>query len=769
MRGFPIADQAGCGNVRRGSAGGCRLPISLLFLPYFMGLLCFAQGTLPQREAGAEESGYLTGTVTDASHAPLPRAAIEAKDARGRTVATTRTDTRGEFRLSLPQGKYSLCVTLTGFAAIKDQPVEVTRKTPPLDLSMEIGGIEEQVVVTATRTEAAVSQVGNSVSVVSGDELSRYGTLTMAEALREVAGMSIVQSGGYGQVTSLFVRGGESDYTKVLLDGIPVNDPGGSFNFANLSVADIDRIEIVRGPQSALYGSDAIAGTLQVFTRRGTGEKPWPAPRFAIEGGSLSTTRYAGGVEGSGRHGDYALSFTRFDTDNNVQNGSFNQEAVTANIGWEIASGLELRGVFRSDYGRTGVPGPWAIRPPDPDEYYRHRNLTGGFAVTYATTPSWTQRATYSINSSWQLSADPQDSGTFTPRYRDRTAPWPSYDLVYQTLNDTETQRVNYESEIALPKNHLLTAGAGYERESGVVGDPLSDPLRASRDNFGAYFQDQWEFRNLLFAAAGVRLEHNGSFGLFAAPRASVAWHARRPPAGSAFGLTNLKANFGLGIKEPTLVESFSQSPYFRGNPDLQPEKTRSFDAGIEQSLAAGRGTLTATYFYNIFFNQIGYAVTDYQTFEGTFVNTGKTRARGLEVTLGARLGRGWEINGGYTYLDSTILTSSSPFDPVYAAGQQLLRRPANSGFLDLRWKPRRWSLGATALMVGSRVDSDFAGLGIQRNPGYLVLNVLADYRISKSTSVYAFVGNALDTSYMEVFGYPALPANFRIGIRTGF
>ena len=759
----------GCSDLRRGAARSNRRPFKLDLLPYFLGVLCFAQTLLLPREAEARELINVTGTVTDPSHAPLPDAAVQAQDDRGHTLAATRTDRRGEFTLALPQGKYRLDVTLAGFAPIRGRPIEVTSSTSPLDLSMEIGKIEEQIVVTATRTEAAVSQVGNSVSVITGEELSRDGTVTMDEALRKVAGMTIVQSGGYGQLTSMFVRGGESDYTKVLLDGIPVNDPGGSFNFANLSVADVDRIEIVRGPQSALYGSDAIAGTLQVFTRRGSSERPRPAPRFAVESGTLGTTRYAGGMEGSGGRGDYALSFTRFDTDNDVLNGSFNQETVAANTGWKITRGLELRGVFRSDYGRTGVPGPWAIRPPDPDEYYRHRSLTGGVAVTYSATPSWTQRAAYSINRSWQFSADPQDSGSFVTRYHDRTAPWPSFDFVYQTLNNTETQRVSYESDLALPAHHLLTAGASYERESGVIGDPISNPLHAARDNFGAYVQDQWEFRNLLFATAGVRLEHNGSFGFYAAPRASVAWHARRPAPGSALGLTNLRANFGLGIKEPTLVESYSQSPYFRGNPDLQPEKARSFDAGIEQGFAAGRGTIAATYFHSLFFNQIGYTVTDYQTFEGTFLNIGETRARGLEVTLRTVPGREWEINGGYTHLNSEILTSSSPFDPVYAAGQQLLRRPGNSGYLDLRWRPRRWSFGATALMVGSRVDSDFSGLGILKNPGYLVLNLLANYRINNSMSVYALVGNALNTSYMEVFGYPALPANFRIGIRTGF
>jgi vitamin B12 transporter len=769
MRNFRPGDRNRCSRRRDGAVRGGGRALRPMAILKFLLCLSLAQGLPQPREATADEPVRLTGTVSDPSRAHLPHAAILVQDNRGQIVATAQTDERGEFKLALPKGKYRLDVSLSGFTPIRGLPIDLTASTPPLDLVMEIRKIEEQIVVTATRTEAAVSQVGNSVSVITGDELSRNGVITMDQALSKVAGMTIVQNGGYGQLTSLFVRGGESDYTKVLLDGIPINDPGGSFNFANLSVADVDRIEIVRGPQSALYGSDAIAGTLQVFTRRGTSERPWPMPRFAIEGGTLSTTRYAGGIEGGGKRGDYALSFTRFDTDNDVLNDSFNQETVAANMGWRITPGLELRGVFRSDYGRAGVPGPWAILPPDPDEYYRHKDLTGGVTVTYSTNLSWTQRASYSVNSAWQFSADPQDSGSHFAQYHDRTAPFPSYDFVYQTLNDTRTQRANYESDIALPRNHLLTAGISYERESGVIGDPLLDPLHAMRDNFGTYIQDQWEFRNRLFAAAGVRLEHNGSFGFYAAPRASVAWHARQPVPGSALGTTNLRANFGLGIKEPTLVESYSQSPYFRGNPNLQPEKARSFDAGIEQAFAAGKATATATYFYNLFFDQIGYEVTDYQTFEGTFFNIGKTRARGLEVTLRTVIGHGVEIDGGYTHLDSRILESSSPQDPVFSAGQQALRRPANSGYLDIRWKPRRWTFGATALMVGSRVDSDFAGLGILRNPGYLVLNLLADYRINSSTSIYATVGNATNASYMEVFGYPALPANFRIGIRSGF
>ncbi len=728
-----------------------------------------AQGRAQEAPARSGEPKRITGLITDATHAPLPRAAVVIRDKAGQTAASTQTNARGEFAADLPDGIYTISVNLAGFASITDHLLEVRTDTPPVTLSMEVRSIEQQIVVTATRNEALLPQIGSAVTVVPGDTLSRSGVVSVAEVLRKVEGSTMVQSGGYGQLASLFVRGGESDYTKVLIDGIPVNSPGGAFNFANLSTADVERVEIVRGPQSALYGSDAIAGTLQVFTRRGTSMHLSPAPRFAVEGGSFSTLRYAGGVDGKVDRADYALSFTRFDTDNEVVNSSFNQETIAANVGWQPSQRLGLRTIFRSEAGRAGVPGPSAIRPPDPDEYYRHRDLIGGVTLTHVYSFSLSQKFSYSVSDSRQFSEDPEDSGPSVVRYGDREAPWPSLDFVYQTLNHTRRQHIGYQSDIVLPGGHLFSAGADYEHESGVIGDPNEKPLRATRDSYGAYFQDQWAFWGRMFATAGVRLERHDSFGFYATPRISMALHAHQPASKGILGLTKIRCSYGLGIKAPTLMESYSESPYFRGNPDLKPEKATSFDAGIEQSFGSGRGTVAVTYFDNRFREQIGYAVTDYQTFEGSFFNIGRTRARGIETLLLTSLGSGWEVGGGYTFLDSAVLESSNPFDPVFTRGQWLLRRPRHSGYLDLRWKPGKWTFEASSLMVGKRVDSDFAGLGVTHNPGYMVLNVLANFRIGESTAVYAVVNNALNTSYMEVFGYPALRSHFRVGVRTGF
>jgi len=423
-----------------------------------------------------------------------------------------------------------------------------------------------------------------------------------------------------------------------------------------------------------------------------------------------------------------------------------------------------LRIVFRSDAGRAGIPGQWAFYPADSDAYFRHRNLAGGINFTLSSSSSWTQIWSYSVSDSRQFSEDSVDTGIFVPKYRDRISPYTLYDSPYQTLNRSRRQEIDYHFDLSLPYTHLLTAGAEYERETGTAGDPAENPRDAVRNNFAGFAQDQWMMGRRFFAAAGVRLEHNASFGFRAVPRLSLAWHLHQPAADSRFGLTRIKTNFGMGIKEPTMVESFSKSPFFLGNPKLKSEESRSFDLGFEQHFG-GEGVLEATFFTNHYRNQIGFIYTDIAKFYGTFVNVGRSRARGLETSFRQNLGLDMEVAGSYTFLDSLILENEAPSDPIYAAGQPLLRRPRHSGRLELTWKPRRWTFRAAASIVGSRADSDFLGMDLNRNPAYGTLDLLASFRLFSGAVVYAAVDNALDRNYMEVFGYPALPIRFRIGL----
>ncbi len=758
---------------RRGPAlADCRLRIADLrkALCLFLFAVLGGNGISDAQEPGpAREAIKVTGSVFDQSGAPLPMVRVQIWDSEGQLVADAQTNARGDFSLELTPGRYQVSATLAGFAPLKDYPLQVEHTLPPLKLTLQIPTPEQEIIVTATKTETPLSQVGSNVTVISGQELAGEGISTVAEALRRVAGLTLVQSGGVGQVTSLFIRGGNSNYTKVLIDGIPVNEPGGNYNFAYLSTSGIDRIEVVRGPQSALFGSDAVAGVVQIFTRRGTSEGLTPKPSAVFEGGTFATYRYGGGIQGKGDRVDYAVFFSRLDSDNNVANGSFNDATITANLGFRPSRKSEIRAVFRSEAGRSGVPGQWAFQRPDQDAYYRNRDVAGTFNFTYLANTRWTQRVSYVVNDSRQFSADPIDSGSYIPQYDGHTAPFAFSDFTYETLNQTRRQKIGYQSDLMLPHGHLFSAGADYERESGTVGDPQLNPLLAVRNNFGAYLQDQWSLHNRFFSAAGVRLEHNDSFGFFAAPRLSFAYHVHEPSSTSRWGLTKFKANFGLGIKEPSLIESFSDSPFFQGNPNLRPERAVSFDAGIEQYFGSGRNAVELDYFENHFRDQVGFEVTDFTTFAGTYFNIGKTRARGIELALRSELGWHWEIAGAYTYMDSKVLESANASDPAFAKGQELFRRPRHSGYLDLHWKPGRWTVGATEILVGDRVDSDFSSLGITRNKGYAVLNLLGSFRMGGGTSLFVAVNNALNASYMEVLGYPALRANFRIGIRAGY
>jgi vitamin B12 transporter len=746
----------------------------LLQVLALMALVVFPPAARASAEAAGPNSGdahRVTGKVSDQSGAPLPRTLVEILDREGLLAASTLTNARGSFAVDLKPGQYQVTASLAGFLPLRDQPLAVTAITLPLNLTLEIPPMEEQIIVTATRTEVPLNQIGSSTTVVTGDQLASEGVASVADALRRVAGLNMVQSGGAGQLASLFIRGGSSNYTKVLIDGIEVNEPGGGYNFANMSTAGIDRIEIVRGPQSSLFGTDAVAGVVQLFTRRGTSEGLSPAPGALIEGGRFSTYRYGGQLQGRNERMDYAASFTRFDTDNNVANGSFNEATFTGNLGFRPSHNTELRTVFRSEAGRTGVSGPWAFERPDGDAYYRRRDLSGGVTFTHFINQTWTQKVAYAVHDSYQLSADPIDSGSFVPEYRGTKAPYTFYDYTFRSLNDTRRHRFNYQSDLTIPHGHIVSAGFDYESESGTVGDPDVNPLEAVRNSYGVYVQDQWSWRNRLFVAAGVRGERNPSFGeqpWFAAPRLSLAAHLHAPAPGSIWGLTKIKANFGLGMKAPTLVESYSNSPYFRGNPQLKPERSTNFDVGIEQHFASGRGIVEVNYFENHFRNQIGFAITDYATYEGSFFNIGKTRARGVETIVKTDLAYHLQLTGAYTFLAGRVIESTSPLDPVFAQGQELFRRPRHSGNADLTWNPGHWSLGVTGLFTGQRVDSDFSALGMTHNPGYQVWNLHAGYHLSKVFTMFATLDNVRNEHYMETLGYPGLPVHFRLGLRAG-
>jgi vitamin B12 transporter len=284
--------------------------------------------------------------------------------------------------------------------------------------------------------------------------------------------------------------------------------------------------------------------------------------------------------------------------------------------------------------------------------------------------------------------------------------------------------------------------------------------LSPSRTNAGLYLQDRLVVGTRFFLTVGGRVEHNDSFGWKAVPRASLAYQL------GAARATILKASGGAGIKEPDFFQSFGTSFFAQGNPDLKPERSVTFDAGVEQRLFDDRLRAEATYFHHEYKDQIAYTVVDFTTFQGTYVNLGKTRAQGLELSLEAAPSRLLSFRAAYTYMDGEVVVSAADFDPVYAVGEPLLRRPKNQASFTLRAGPERVSGALTVVTVGERADSDFVGIGLTRNDGYTRVDARVRGNITSSLEAFLVAENLFDADYQEALGYPALGRSVRAGLR---
>jgi outer membrane cobalamin receptor len=709
-------------------------------------------------------AGSVTGQVEDPVGMPVAGVRLFLFNESESLVSKATTDQQGWYRFqSVKPGNYSIFVRESGFArqtiAVQLQSDEEVQN----DIILKLEPLQQDLVVTATRTETPSSLLGSSVTEISESEIGARRSLSVAELLRSVPTVNVSQVGGRGNLTSLFMRGGDSDYTKVLVDGMPLNQPGGAVDLSHLSITNIEKVEIVRGAQSALYGSDAITGVVQIFTKKGDLEKRRPEIGLTVEGGSYNSLRAGAGLSGGVGLLTYSAQFQHFETDNRVPNDDFHNSSFSSRLDFETSQNSSLALVARVERGRTGVPGPTAFGPADLDAYYQKRDFLAGLRWTQRVSDTWSQHASYSQSYVNQLSENPIASPPFIPSYKGHVAAIPYYDFPYSSLNATRRHDLSYQGDFVL-STHLLSAGLDFEEECGTIGE-----IRASRTNLGYYLQDQYIWRQRLSFTGGLRFEDNGSYGFAAVPRLSVAYLLRRGSSSDWFGMTRPKTSFGSGIREPNFIESFSQNPYFKGNPNLTPEKTRSFEAGVEQEILRDKIRAEVNFFSNRFNDLIVYQVTDYLTYEGSYFNLAKSQASGVENIVEAMAGPHLRISAGYTYLNSKVVQSANSFDPVYREGVRLLLRPTHSGYLGLNWTTSRWFLNAAAVFVGNRAASDFVGLGLTEVSGYTKLDLTGSYQISAKVDFYTVLENFLNQEYFEALGYPALKFNFRSGLRLKF
>ena len=726
-------------------------------------LICFCAAT-PVR-AGQES---ITGQVLDSDEKPIARARLTLSDADGRVRATTFSGLDGQFRFVGATGNCKVEASLTGF-----QPATAPcASTQELRLKLSVAPVHEAVVVTATRGEAPAGQLAASVTVFDREQIERRQTPLVADLIRQSPGVTVVHTGGLGTQTSLFVRGGESSYNKVLLDGVPLNEPGGVFYFNNVTSENLDRVELVRGSQSALFGSDAMASVVQMFTRRATADGVEVSGMF--EGGSYDTFRGSAGVAGKSGKFDYSLRGARYATDNNVPNNEFDNVTFSGTAGVEIAPRTSLRFVGRTEAEEVGTPGQTLFGRPDLDAAFDRTDGVFGVTFTQQLTETLQQRATYGFARSNQESANLIADPPYTPTFEGRMAPFEFGDFPFHSRNELRRHHVTYQVDWRLPVSggragtHILTGAFDFDGERAQLENVLDAAVtNASRNNAGYTVQHQALWASV-FVTAGLRVEDNDSFGSAVVPRGSIAWTARN--SGGAIGETKLKAAAGLGIKEPTILQSFSPPP-FAGNPDLEPERSRSVEAGIEQRFANGRVKVEATWFNNRFKNIISTRTISFNPFQAQYFNIGLTRARGVELAGTVAAAPNFRINAGYTLLASEILDSTSPNNPVFQVGQWLFRRPRHSGFAGVGWQHDRLTVDLNAVFVGRRVDSDFSSLvpAMVENDGYGLWDLRASYRLTGQLGIIGAIDNMFDADYMEPLGYAALGRAARVGLKVGF
>ena len=712
----------------------------------------------------------ITGQVVDATGRALPRAYVRVLDASSVPASGVFADEAGRFGLPIPtSAPCRVEATLTGF-----QAASVPCAPGDLRIELAIAPIRETMIVTATRTDAPTSQVGASATVFTADDLERLQKPLLADLLTSTPGAMLMRNGGPGTVTSLFVRGGESDYNKILLDGVPLNEPGGTFYLNNLTTENLDRIEIVRGAYSSLFGSDAMASVIQLFTKRPDRVQVRPRISAQLDGGTYGTLHTTASINGATRRLDYSAGAARWDSDNRVPNSALTNTTLSANVGVALGDTAALRFVGRGEREHVGTPGTTAFGRPDLDAFFERHDGVGSVSFDQQLNGMLHQRASYSLATSLQQSTNLVVDPPYTASYQGRTGVFATSDFLGDSLNDFRRHQASYQADLRLASGgtagaQTLTVLADWNGERATATNRrTSTQTINSRDNFGASVQQQMLWPRV-FVTLGGRVEDNDNFGAAFVPRGTIVYVAHQ--AAGSVGETRVRASAGTGIKEPTLAESFSASPFSRGNPNLKPERSRSAEIGVDQRFAADRAKVELTYFDNRFTDVIQLITTNPATFEGQYFNTGVTRGRGLEFGLEVAPTPALRARASYTLLDGKVLESAVPNDRVFRLGNTLFRRPRHSGSGGVTINLSRMTADLNGTFVGRFVDSDF-GLfnpSFSESPGHTLWDARLTVQLSRQLTGLLMIDNLTNEDYSEPLGYQPLLRAVRVGVRVGF
>lgn len=763
----------------------------------------------------------LHGQIVDPLGKPVSGATILLMQG-DKEIVQGKSDATGTFTLTVPTaGRYVPRVEATGFATQTLPSISIeSSNQEELIVSLHIGALPQQIVVSATGTAIPEAQVGASIFVMGGAEIQALNRLDVSENLQQVPGTQVVQTGQHGGATSLFIRGGESDFNKILIDGIPVNDIGGNFDFAQLANNGIGNVEVLRGANSVLYGSDALSGVVNITSARGT--TPLPEVQYSVDGGNFSTLHQDVSLSGLFRNFDYFSEFSLFDTQGSLPNDYFQNNTVSTNVGWQVDPTLSIRATFRHIATGLGSPNALTFYGIPDNSWQTNRNTYAGISMQNQTTKKWHNSVQFAyaqfgsdfVNPS--PTGEPFDPFGFGSNYLGNIVtikgangysvtgqaildfgPPPPYP---QSFPDYEARRSVYaQSDYQFFDNWVGVFGFRYEHENG---DGFT------RNNYSTFLEGHGSISHRFFTTFGVGLEHNSFFGFAATPRVSMAYYLRRPTNSGFLGETKLKFNFGTGIKEASTTQQSAAlinllTPEQIAQFDvgaIGPERSRTFDFGLEQRLLNGRAVLGVTFFYNNFYDLIAFLdpaalisigvppdLVNNSNIFGAYVNATSERTKGAEIEYKMDLGHGFLVQGEYTYLDGVVNKAfgNPVFNPEFPTipigafspleGARPFHRAPNSGSLALFYSRKKFNASLNGYLVGRRDDSTFLEDGFFGNTmllpnrnlagAYQVFGLSASYAVTNYAKLYTVIGNLFSQHYEAVFGYPSFPFTFRSGV----
>jgi outer membrane receptor protein involved in Fe transport len=700
----------------------------------------------------AAHAAGLRGTVVDPSGAGISGARVAAMTRLG-VVAEATTGTAGVFELRVPDdADMRLTVTYPGFATRSVAPSEAGR------IALELAAQVDSVAVVGSAIDIAASEMPASTSIVSEPEIRERNEPLAIDLLRYIPGVTLNQNGGRGALTGLYMRGGYPTFTLIEIDGVPVNRFGGDFDLSHIPSEALERIEVVRGPQSSVYGSYANSGVINFVTR-----SPESGPKLDLvaEGGTYQERRF--GISGAGMLKGWGLSASasRIDSDGPVLNNDYRGENLLLNVSRRFGKhSLGLHGNFSSN--ESGVPGAWGADPKHTflglDLISRNKNNFSDYFARY--TADLTPRVRQELTGALFLG-----NSSFSSQYGH------SFEQNIRGWGDARTT-------VSVTKAYTAAFGFTAAREeitNSYITDAQFSTFPIQRRDVAVY-QENRIVLGRLFINAGVRGEfiHTPSIpsdGYLRPQFASANVNTANPKIAAAYTLRGglrMHASFATGLRPPS---GFDLA--FTNNPALAPERTRAFEAGIARSVWRDRVALDATYFYNRFHDLIvslGGSLARLSRFQTD--NIANSRAQGVEFSARFRPSRWVFITGSYTRLDTEILAlrGSGGLAPApFSTGQELIRRPRDSGSLVTTFTRGRISANLTGYFRGSTLDVE-PGLGatngLFRNPGFANIGINLNCALGHGVSAYGNLRNALNRRYEEALGFPSPKLNFITGMR---